>query len=422
LSESNKRAFISSLSLREAKEIDERLSFWLRPEQHAPSGTWRIWRPRAEKIFPLTRRLTKIVRPKSSLSGTARTACASGSNEIRIATFMSSVLPANPVPSLSWETNIPIATHPVLLANFGLLFAVAGALVGALLAFILAMTGGGQIIEPMVEWTATLAAAAFLLTLIVSIVIFGNRLHIRFALDPSGAEAEVIDQRPKIAARAVAAFSWLADRFGLAGAGLIAEASAPQHIEWDQVADAHFHPLWRTISLSNGWHIALILFCSAENYDAVAAAVHTGLAARHPHTFHNPLPALLLRTFLVLLSSMPLFAMPFAEKDGVFPALLVLGFGLAAVWLSARLAWVVLACVAWLGLIEFIAVSEPRDSLFGGTYRAYQVLNMSDAITLGLVASGALCLILLSLGLIAGHWRSGLSANRVERGRSPLNA
>jgi len=43
LSESNKRAFFSSLSPREAKEIDERLSFWLRPEQHAPSGSWRIW-------------------------------------------------------------------------------------------------------------------------------------------------------------------------------------------------------------------------------------------------------------------------------------------------------------------------------------------------------------------------------------------
>ena len=152
--------------------------------------------------------------------------------------------------------------------------------------------------------------------------------------------------------------------------------------------------------------------------DTVAAAVHTGLAARHPHKFHNPLPALLLRTFLVLLSSMPLFAMPFAESDGVFPALLVLGFGLAAVWLSRHLGWLVLAALAWSGVIETISVTQPRDSLFGGTYRAYQVLNTGDAITFGLVIAGALCLVLLAVGLIAGRWRSGLAADRLERARS----
>jgi hypothetical protein len=324
---------------------------------------------------------------------------------------------SNPVPSLSWETDIPIATHPVMLTNFGLLFAVAGALIGALFAFIFAMTGQGGAIPKMIEWTASLTASAFLLALLVSLIVYGNSLNICFTIDASGAQAEVTDKRPRIATRAVAAFSWVADRFGLAGSGLIAETSSRQEISWDDVAGAHFHPLWRTISLSNGWHIALILFCTRANYDAIAAAVHTGLAARHPHAFHNPLPALLFRTFLVLLSSMPLFAMPFAESDGVFPALLVLGFGLAAVWLSRHLGWLVLAALAWSAVIEAIALSEPRDSLFGGTYRAYQVLNTGDGITFGLVIGGAMCLTLLAFGLIAGRWRSGLAADRVERPR-----
>jgi len=340
----------------------------------------------------------------------------SGSCETKSATFMSDI--SHPVPALSWETDIPIGTHPVMLTNFGLLFAVTGALIGALLAFIFAMTGRGDAIPPMVEWTASLTASAYLLALLISMLVYGNSLNICFSLDAAGAQAEVTDKRPRIAARAVAVFSWVADRFGLAGSGLIAETSSRQQIAWDDVADAHFHPLWRTISLSNGWHIALILFCTSENYAAVAAAVHTSLAARHPHKFHNPLPALLLRTFLVLLSSMPLFAMPFAESDGVFPALLVLVFGLATVWLSRHLGWLVLAALAWSAVIETIAVTEPRDSLFGGTYRAYQVLNTGDAITFGLVIAGALCLTLLAFGLIAGRWRSGLAADRLERARS----
>jgi hypothetical protein len=319
------------------------------------------------------------------------------------------------IPDLSWETDIPIATHPVMLTNFGLLFAVTGALIGALLAFIFAMTGRGVAIPSMIEWTASLTASAYLLALLVSMIVYGNRLNICFSLDATGAQAEVTDKRPRIAARAVAAFSWVADRFGIAGSGLIAETSSRQQIAWDDVAGAHFHPLWRTISLSNGWHIALILFCTRQNYDAVAAAVHTGLAARHPHQFHNPLPALLFRTFLVLLSSMPLFAMPFAESDGVFPALLVLGFGLAAVWLSAHLGWLVLMSLAWSAVIEAIAVTKPHDSLFGGTYRPYEVLNTGDGITFGLVVGGALCLAMLAFGLIGGRWRSGLAADRLER-------
>jgi hypothetical protein len=327
---------------------------------------------------------------------------------------------AEPVPTLSWETDIPVATHPVMLANFGLLFALTGGLVGALLAFILFVTGRVLKIEPMLEWTASATAAAFLLALLVATVTFGNRLPMRFKLDAASAEAEVTNKPVWLATRAAAAFSWMADRFGLAGAGLIAETSARQHIVWDNVATAHFHPLWRTVSLSNGWRIVLILFCTPQNYDAVTAAVHTGLAARHPHTFDNPLPGVLLRTFLVLLSSMPLFAMPYVEKDGVFPALLILGFGLGAVWLMPRLGWVVLAGLGWSFALELIGCTKLRSSLFGGTYRAYQVLNMGDAITLLMILGGMICLAVLSILLITGRVRSGLAADRLERGGPQL--
>lgn len=325
-----------------------------------------------------------------------------------------------PVPSLSWEADIPIATHPVMLANFGMLFALFGALVAALLAFTLFMTGRVPSIEPMLEWTASLTAAMFLLSLLISTIVFGNRLPMRFKLDAFAAEAEVTDRRVWLATRAATAFSWMANRFGLAGAGLMAETSARQHILWDAVAKAHFHPLWRTISLSNGWRIVLILFCTPQNYDAVAAAVHTGLAARCPIAFHNPLPGVLLRTFLVLLSSMPLFAMPYVEKDGVFPALLILGFGLGAVWLMPRLAWVVLMALGWSAVLEVIGFVKLRDSLFGGTYRAYQVLNLGDGITLSLVVGGMLCLAVVSVGLLAGRFRSGLAADMLEREHATL--
>ena len=123
---------------------------------------------------------------------------------------------------LTWETDIPVATHPVMLANFAMLFAATGAMCGALLAFILAMTGRAASIETVLEWTASATAGAYLFALLLATILLGNRLHMRFRLDAAGAQAETAESHAKLAARAVAAFSWLAERFGLAGAGLIA--------------------------------------------------------------------------------------------------------------------------------------------------------------------------------------------------------
>jgi hypothetical protein len=332
-------------------------------------------------------------------------------------------LPASPraaadattVPVLIWATDIPIATHPVVLANFALLFAISGLLVGALLSFIFLMTGQVANIEPMWEFTALGTVGLFSFSLLVSIVIFGNRLPMRFRLGPEAAESEMTGSRAKTAQAAARALGWMAARFGLAGAGLIAETGARQRIDWSAVARAHFHPLLRTVSLSNGWRTVLILFCNAQNYDSVAAAVHTGLAARQLHVLRNPLPELLAHTFLVLLSSMPLFAMPFVEKDGVFPALLVLCFSLGAVWLIPRLSWIAMAGLGWTAVLELIACFKARDSLFGGSYRVYQVLDSGDLITIGLAVVGAGYLVWLFAGLLSGRIRSGLSADLLER-------
>jgi hypothetical protein len=319
--------------------------------------------------------------------------------------------------ALSWEIAIPIATNPVVLANVALLFAITGLIVAALLAFVLAMTGSVASIQPALEWTAAATAGLFLVSLVVVMIMFGNRLPLRFRLDAVAAVAEMTDTRLKLAHQVTATLSRLAGRFGLAGAGLIAETSAEQTIAWNSVARAHFHPLLHTISLSNGWRTVLILFCTPQNYAAVAGAVHTGLAARQVHDFPNPLPRLLLFTFLVLLSSMALFALPYVEKDGVFPALVILFFALGAVWLEPRLAWIVLVGLSWTAVLEAIACAKPRESLFGGTYRAYQVLDMGDWITLGLAVAGAGFLIWLCAGLLRGRIRAGLAGEMLESGR-----
>ncbi len=319
-------------------------------------------------------------------------------------------------PALVWETDVRLLTHPLMLATFAKLFVITGFIVGALLSFILAVTSEAQSIVPILEMTGTLTAGLAVLSGLVCLVIFRNRMHMRFSLDAKAAEAEVIDTRAKKANTVAVVLGILARKPGLAGAGLMAQSSMNQKAAWKAVAKARFHPAWRTVSLSNGWRTVLNLFCTPENYDVVAAAVREALARRKTKARpKNPLPRLLLHTVLVVLACAPLFGLPDLNEQAMFPAIFVLCFAMASVWLIPVLAWVVLAGIAWMAALEVLAASEIHTSMFGnGDFRAYEVFGGDDWALIVIAALGAAYLIWLSVGLIRGRIRSGLAGDLLE--------
>jgi hypothetical protein len=330
-------------------------------------------------------------------------------------TVNETVAPKAPA-TLTWETDVHLVTHPLMLANFAKLFAITAFIMGALLSLILAVTGGARSIVPMLEMTGMLTAGLAVLSGLVCLVIFRNRMHMRFSLDAKAAETEVIDARAKTANKIAVVAGILTGRPGLAGAGLIAQSSSHQKAVWNAVAHARFNRAWRTVSLSNGWRTVLILFCTRNNYDAVAAFVGEALATRKVKPRRkSPLPRLLLRTVLVALACVPLFGLPDLDEQGILPAILILCFALASVWLIPLLAWVVLAGIAWMAALELLAGSETRTSMFGsGDFRAYEVFSGDDWALIVLAALGAAYLVWLSVGLIRGRIQSGLAGDLLE--------
>jgi len=306
-----------------------------------------------------------------------------------------------------------------MLANFARLFALTALIMGGLLSLLLAVTGQLATIVPMLVFTAAVVGFVALLALLVSLLFFHNRMHMRFRVDAKGVASDVADPRAHKANRLVTIIGLLSGRPGVAGAGLMAAADSHRELAWPRIARAHYHRHWHTITLANGWRTVMTLFCSADNYDAVQAAVRAALAARPAKAHHNPLSRLLLHSFLVVLACMPLFNLPFVGEDGVLPALLIMCFALAAVWLVPLLAWIVPLGLSWMTLLEITACSATRESLFGGTYVAYEVLDGGDLITLGLAVAGAAYLLWLSIGLIRGHIRSGLAGDLAEAEPDP---
>jgi hypothetical protein len=110
-----------------------------------------------------------------------------------------------------------------------------------------------------------------------------------------------------------------------------------------------------------------------------------------------------------------LFGLPELDEQGLFPAILILCFAVASVWLIPLLAWVVLAGLAWVAGLEFLAASATRTSMFGsGDFKVYEVFSGDDWALIVIAALGAAYLVWLSLGLIRGRIQSGLAGDLVE--------
>ena len=324
-------------------------------------------------------------------------------------------------PALSWETDVRLITHPLMLANFAKLFAITAFIMGALLSFMLLVTDDAEAIVPMLEMVGLIIAGLAVLCFLICVAVFHNRIRMRFRLDEKSAEVEMTDTRAIKANKLAIVLGVLSGRPGLAGAGLIAQSNTQQKAVWSAIVRAHYHPSWRVITLSNGWRTVVTLYCTPENYDVVAAAVRRALAARPASVQRklrdkkNPLPKLLLHTALVIVACVPLFGLPDLDESAILPALLTLCFALATLWLVPVMAWAVFLGLGWLAVLEVFAQNETRTSMFDGTsYRAYEVMSGDDYALLVAAALGSAYLIWLCVGLLRGRIRSALAGDMAE--------
>lgn len=319
---------------------------------------------------------------------------------------------------LQWELDVPLLTHPLMRGAFVRLMLLTGLLMSALLGGLMLVTGDPEAIVPMLGMVLAVLAGLSVLFVLVILVVFGNRMSMRFAVDARGARAEVTDRRAARSNRLAVLVGTLAGKPGLTGAGLLAQSGSEQSVAWKAVARVRYYPRWRAIALSNSWRTVLILYCSPGNYDTVAALVAQRLEARPAEAKaprRSPLPGLLLRTGLTVLAALPLFALPDLPEEALLPALLVLAFALAALWLIPVLGVAAFAGMLWLLGLEIIAQAELRTSIFDGSvYRAYEVLSGDDMAMLALALVGAAYLVWQTLGLIRGRIRSGLVGDEME--------
>ena len=322
---------------------------------------------------------------------------------------------------LTWETDIRLFTHPLMLANFAKLFAITGFIMAALLSFLLAVNGETDGIVPLLEMVGIILAGFAVMCFLICLVVFRNKMHMRFRVDAKVAEVDMADTRAEKANKLAMVLGVLSGKPGLVGAGLLAQSNRQQKAVWSAIARVHYHPSWRAITLSNGWRTVVTLYCTPENYAAVAAAVEQALANRPAEVKSkaahkkNPLPKLLMHTALIVVACVPLFGLPDLDESAMLPALLVLCFALATLWLVPVMAYAVFLGLCWLAALEALAQNEVRTSYFdGSSYRAYEVMSGDDYALLVAAGIGSAYLIWLCISLLRGRTRSALAGDMAE--------
>lgn len=303
---------------------------------------------------------------------------------------------------IEWETDVPAATHPLMLLNFVRVVAMATGVMGALVSLLLAITGEYGAILPLTELLAICGAGLFLLLVLVALIFYRNRIRMRFRIDRAGASASVINRNAKAASRVAIAAGLLAGRSAVAGTGAIALAGSSERIDWQIVGRARFYPRWHAITLANSWRTVLILFCRDDNYGAIATAVAKALDARPDDgmTRTSPLPSLLLRSALTVVATVPLFGLTHEAAMSAIGPVLALCFALATIWLLPLLAWVVIAVLVYMAAAVLGALaSAASDEGFRSSYHALPALL------------GGAYLLWLSVAALSGRVRSGLMSD-----------
>ncbi len=318
---------------------------------------------------------------------------------------MKEATPEQSAQVLAWECNVSLIGHPVIVGGLAKVLSIAGLLLFALVGGVIGAQDGIDAVVSLATMLLLVLGGLFVFLLLIMVLFFGNRIRMAFVLDDRGILVEVIDGRAKSANRLAALVGAAAGNPGVAGAGLIAMKDERRSAVWSSIAAASYHPGRRTITLRNRWRTVLHVFCTAENYEAVAARIATaiGSAERRVPSGHNPLWGGLGLTAIVVLAILPLFNMPRGLQVDLLAVIITLSFALATIWLVPLMAWPVLGGVGWIAV-----------SIAGTDHLVFDRLDRTEIVGLAMAAIGMVVLAIIAVAALRGKISSILQRDTAE--------
>lgn len=325
-----------------------------------------------------------------------------------------------PAESLDWNVDVALLTNRHVLGGLATAM-LGGAFVSTLLVgLLLGVQGDWDVIPPLAGMLLAIGVALFVVGLLVMAVFFRNRMQMQFTVGPAGIGISTIDPVARTGNRAAMLMGLAFGSGAAAGSGLLAMVNEKQTLRWTGAFRATFEPSTRSIALRNGWRTLIRIYCLPANYEAAAALVQRymqqhGTAQRV--SAKSPVGRYLLRTALVVLASLPVFAVSETYGIGLLLPLILLCFGLATVWFVRPMAWVALTMLATIVVRALRgAFAERHSYLNGEAYRRFETLAGDDWALTVLALIGMTYLAWLSIATLREKVVPALAADLVDAG------
>jgi hypothetical protein len=317
---------------------------------------------------------------------------------------------------ITWDIAVPLINNRVVMGGIVRVWGIAVLLISVLLTVALGAQGEWDVIPKLLLGMAIGGTGLIALSVAVMVLIFRNKMLFRFTLSDTGILFETIDTTVRAVNRVAMVAGVLGGSAQTAGTGLIAQGQETQEVLWAGNFRAEFRPRARVIVLRNAWRALMYVYCTPENYDLVAERVRSSMAASATETRvarRSPVPRYVGYSALVVVASLPLFALSDAFDVSLLAPLLVMCFGLAMVWLIGLFGYVVMGTLIYIAAVVAMDALGTQSSFFepGVTFARWTVYSGDDWALLTIAGIGAAALIWLSVRMVRGRMPSMLAAD-----------
>jgi hypothetical protein len=309
---------------------------------------------------------------------------------------------------VSWDVDVSLLENPVILRAFSYWICITYLVCVVFMSFLSAVRGQWDLIPQFAMIFALICGGLLVLCVVIMLVLYRNKVRMRFAIDDQGIVGAINDRRSSGAGVVATGVGIATANPTLAGAGMIAAAGNGSFTAWPAVVSARYNPRRRTIILRGARRNVGWLVCTPENYEFISARVREIIAnpdrkviKPKDHFFLKHL----LGTILIMLAATPLFMLPYPYEIDMFIPLLLLCFALATQWLIPLFAWINLGAIALLAGMLILTYLD----------RGMRWLDGGEKLLLAAAFTGLVYLVWFSVLMLRGRMNSALMELKREQ-------
>jgi len=300
---------------------------------------------------------------------------------------------------IKWEINIPLLNNKILIKQTVMLFLITFIIVSVLMSTIFLVQGDLEQIPIILLIFLLVCFGLFILFLLIMLLIFGNRMNLRFTVDSKGVLYEMVDKRGKKLTNLSIFLGLLSKKPTTAGTGLIAKSMEEVFIDYKNVTKIEPRDKEKVILLKNEWRTLMAIYCNDENYDEVKEYINNRFEESRKDSKEertkNPLPKYIILSIITILMSIPIFLLPYPFEIGSFVPILILFFTLASIWLTRLLFFATIGASIYVIIFVIAKLFEKTESIISNrTYFWYELISSEDIFSL--------ILLLISLAYFIG--------------------